>query len=412
MTLDALSRWSFGITISLHYIFPLLTMGGFMWLFMQSLGSSSWATLKKNFSALMLFTLLGVSTGYVLKWHFENIWTPYYNLIAEMFDPIIKWEAPISLSGFTLFFTTGLWSLKKEKRLFFQISAGALVLTTLVSAFSITAVNSWMQFPSGVRVMSNPLANAVERMGLWQVVFSPTFPLRFAHVLLGAALLGGTWQMLKSERMNVKSWGFLMLIWLGQLYVGHRHAGEVYAYQPEKFAAFEGHQSFFGPADLYLLPTKNHWMNLKLEGATSFMMFNDGTQPIYGLDAWKEGYLTDALDAVFKTYHLMVMLHFLIFGLLVIAYRQLRKNWATKKWVLWAIILLSFVANYAGWYTAEMGRQPWIVRGILLTKDASVPTGVFQAYLGVGLSVVAWIVPILLWNVLDLRRRIYRWLSR
>ena len=412
MLLDSLSRWSFGITISLHYIFPLLTMGGCFWFFIQSLGRAPWSMLRKAVPPLVLFTVLGISTGYVLKWHFETIWTPYYELIADLFHPILGLEAPISLAGFAVFFPVLFVGLRKENRTLTHVATGSLFLTTLVSATAITAVNSWMQFPSGVRVLSNPLGNVIERLSMWEVVFSPTFPTRFAHVLLGAAVLGGAWQMYNTKRFNAKGALFFFLLWAVQFYVGHHHAGEVYAYQPEKFAAFEGHEGVYGPADLYLLPTKDHRVSIKLEGMTSFMMFNDGEQPVYGLDAWQESYLTDLLDVVFASYHVMVLLHFLLLGLFAYLWWRREARWSLQSWALVAVIIAALVANYAGWYTAEMGRQPWIIRGIMYTRHASVPASEQETYLGVLWSVLALGVPLLLWRVLGLRRKLNGLLGR
>jgi len=406
MILDSLARWSFGITISLHYIFPLLTMGGSFWFFMQSLGRAPWSTLRKGVAPLVLVTVLGITTGYVLKWHFEQIWTPYYELIADMFNPVLGLEAPLSLGGFAIFFPLLFRALRREHRTLMHVATAGLFVTTLISASAITAVNSWMQFPSGVRIMANPLGNVIERLGLWPVVFSPTFPTRFAHVLLGAAVLGGAWQMFNTRRLTAKGALFFLVIWGVQFYVGHHHAGEVYAYQPEKFAAFEGHESVYGPADLYLLPTKDHRISMKLEGMTSFMMFNDGAQPVYGLGAWQESYLTDLLDVVFASYHVMVLLHFVLLALFVYLWWKREGRWRQQAWALVAVFVAALVANYAGWYTAEMGRQPWIVRGLMYTKDASVPADAQTTYIGVLFSVVAWIIPVVLWKSLGLKRRI------
>ena len=406
MLLDTLSRWSFGITISLHYIFPLLTMGGCFWFFIQSLGRAPWSMLRRSVPPLVLFTALGITTGYVLKWHFEKIWTPYYELIGDVFYPLLGLEAPISLAGFALFYILLFRAFKNEDRRLLNLATGGLFFSTLISASVITAVNSWMQFPSGVRIISNPLGNIIERFNLWEVVMSPTFPIRFAHVLLGALVLGGAWQMFNTRRFNSRAAVFLWLIWMIQFYVGHHHAGEVYAYQPEKFAAFEGHEEVYGPADLFLLPTKDHRVSIKLKGMTSFMMYNDGNQPMYGLDAWQEHYLTDLLDTVFASYHVMVLIHFLLFGVFVYLWRKREGSWPSQAWALVVTIAAATVANYAGWYTTEMGRQPWIVRGIMTTQDASSPARLDTIYLGVALSLTAFFSPIVLWRIFGIKRRI------
>jgi cytochrome d ubiquinol oxidase subunit I len=408
MNLDALARLAFAFTISVHYVFPLITIGGFFWLAWRTFGVDPWSKVKRTLGPLMLFVVLGISTGYVLKWHFEMIWTPYYDIIATMFDPVLGLEAPISLAGFVVFLFLLFVAYRRGSILLLRVAAIGLVLTTLVSATAITSVNAWMQYPSGVRLISNPLANSVERISLPGVIFSPTFWTRLQHVLLGALMIGISWFSSRFRLIEYRALFVLLMIWVGQFYVGHRHAGEVYAYQPEKFAAFEGHQSFYGPADLWLLPVKNHRYNIKLEGMASKMLVNDATASMPGLDAWDQSFLTDLLDAVFASYHTMVLSHIaILFALLLIwYYRDRRPKRAVMLMKL--VVGLSLLANYAGWYTAEMGRQPWIIRGIMLTRSASVPASSQTAYMGMLLSLLALVVPLILWRIFGINQRVKR----
>ena len=152
MILDFLARWSFG-----YYHFVALHLsaaddGRKFLVFLAELGPCALSTLRKGVAPLVLFTVLGITTGYVLKWHFERIWTPYYELIADMFNPVLGLEAPLSLGGFAIFFPLLFRALQRENRTLMHVATAGLFVTTLISASAITAVNSWMQFPSGVRI--------------------------------------------------------------------------------------------------------------------------------------------------------------------------------------------------------------------------------------------------------------------
>lgn len=406
MSIDALSRLSFGVAISLHYLFPMLTIGGFFWMFIQSWSKKSWEKIGRNTGPLALFVLLGISTGYVLKWHFEKIWTPYYQMITDIFNPVLGLEAPASLLGFVLSFSLLYLAFRTKKLWLLRTSTALLFVTTLISATAIVSVNSWMQFPSGIRLINTPLASAVERTSLYEVIFSPTFWTRFTHTIIGALTLGIAWFISRFRRIPVRALFTLLFLWVAQFYVGHRQAKESYAYQPEKFAAFEGHQSVYGPADLWLLPTNDSTYNVKIEGLASKMLNNGVEGSIYGLHAWGEGFLTDLLDAVFASYHTMVIAHFTMLMLLIYAWYQRLDRPKRAVQAMKFFVFVSFVANYAGWYTAEMGRQPWIIRGVLYTRDASVPASAAVAYTGIVLIVVSLLIPLIIWRILNMSQRI------
>lgn len=186
----------------------------------------------------------------------------------------------------------------------------------------------------------------------------------------------------------------LMILWLGQFLVGHRHAAESYAFQPEKFAAFEGHGSTYSPADLWLFPGVNEKYNVRLTGMTSYLLYNDADHPVVGTEAWKEEFLTDKTEGVFRSYHLMVLVHFSIFGLLILSILLRGRHLKITAYLPWMIFTLLVLANFAGWFTTEWGRQPWLIRGILKTSDAFYTDAQIWPYTGLIYSVLATILPL------------------
>lgn len=391
------SRISFAVSITLHYLFPMLTMGGFLGLFALSWGRDPWPKMARVHGPLVLFTLLGITTGFAIKWHFQAIWTTFYTLIKDLWGSVLGMEARISLLGFLVFFTLYFWAFNRRKLAWIRVASLGLFLTTLVSATVIVALNSWMQFPSGIRIMNNPLGYSVETQGLYSMFFSPTFPTRYVHVLLGAGLLGGSWVLWKSQAQWRAGLWLLFALWLGQFVAGHWSAKVSYQHQPEKFAVFEGHEGAFEAADLWLYPSAEPSSIFKLKGMLSYLLYQDASAPIYGTNAWKEGYLTDMKAWTFKSYHLMVLGHFTLLALLLLAGVKARFGKGPKlQFTLSLFVLVALLSNIFGWYTAELGRQPWMIRGLLTVKDAA-PDTASLAYTGVVYMLLAFILPLLGW---------------
>ncbi len=392
-TMLATARLGFALSITLHYLFPMITIGGLFWLLIQSLTSRVY-TLKNDVFRLLFFVLVGITTGYVLKWHFSTFWPKYLEIITLAFDPLLGIEAMVSIGGFVTFSLIYFWAHKQRLAWLIRGSILGLFMTTLVSTLIITSVNSWMQFPTGIRVLDHPMGSRLEFGTLRSVFFNPTYTTRLAHTLLGALMLGITFQAAVSRKWTPKVTLTLMFLWFCQFLTGHQHAAESYHYQPEKFAAFEGHGATYSPADLWLLPGVNERYNIRLPGMTSFLLFYDSEHPVAGTNAWKEEYLTDRAEGVFKTYHIMVLSHFAAFALLLMSILFRNRSWALLNYLPAVLFVLFLLANFAGWYTTEWGRQPWLIRGILKTSDAVATTDI-SPMTGVGYSVLGIVLPVL-----------------
>ena len=218
---------------------------------------------------------------------------------------------------------------------------------------------------------------------------------RYLHVLLGAGLLGGSWVLWKLPTPSRRGLLLLLFLWVGQFVAGHGSAKVSYQHQPEKFAVFEGHTGTYESADLWLYPSANAPKAFKLKGMLSYLLYQDTQAPIYGTEAWKEGYLTDMKDWTFKSYHFMVLGHFTLLLLLLLAWVRLQFGKGLPvKHALGLFALTSLLSNIFGWYTAELGRQPWMIRGILAVKDAAPEVTVALAQEGVLYLVLALAGPL------------------
>jgi cytochrome d ubiquinol oxidase subunit I len=163
-----------------------------------------------------------------------------------------------------------------------------------------------------------------------------------------------------------------------QLFTGHKSAEVVAEYQPIKLAAMEGHYDSLSVADLYILgwvnTEKKETSGIKVPGGLSYLLYQDFETPVQGLDAFPDDDHPDMINAVFQTYHIMVGIGmFLIAITLYSVFLWYRGKLFEKKWLMRLfvpVVLLPQIANQFGWYTAEMGRQPWVVYGHLRTSDA------------------------------------------
>jgi cytochrome d ubiquinol oxidase subunit I len=247
-----------------------------------------------------------------------------------------------------------------------------------------------MQTPAGFHIVGEGIAARAEITNFWEMVFNPSSMERLAHVLGGAWLAGAflvisvsAYYLLKNRHIQFArtslSIGLIMAVVasLFQLLTGHLSAEGVSENQPAKLAAMEGHFDSEKPGTLYILgwvdEENNKTYGIGIPGFLSLMVHGDFSKPVIGLDKFPA---TDRpqVNWVFQTYHIMVAIGMALIAISVLA---IWLNWRGKlinnKFILKILVLSVLgpqIANQTGWYTAEMGRQPWIVYGLLRTSDA------------------------------------------
>ncbi|HKK40218.1 MAG TPA: cytochrome ubiquinol oxidase subunit I [Cryomorphaceae bacterium] len=397
MDVEILSRIQFAFTIAFHYIYPPLSIGlGLVMVFMEGMYLRTGKKMYENMTRfwLKIFALtfgIGVATGIVMEFEFGTNWAVYSRYVGDVFGSALAAEGIFAFaleSGFLGVLLFG-WN-RVSKRVHF-FSTIMVTLGAMFSAIWIVVANSWQQTPTGFHIVGEGMQARAEITDFWAMVFNPSSVERISHVWLGAFLAGAflvmsvhAYYILKGRNIELskKAFGIALKVAvvssLLQLFTGHQSAEVVAEYQPIKLAAMEGHYDSLSVADLYILgwvdAEKKKTTGLKVPGGLTFMLHQDGETPVQGLNSFPEEDHPDMVNAVFQTYHIMVAIGMFLIGISLFAVFHLyRGTLFEKRWLLRIFVPAVFlpqIANQFGWYTAEMGRQPWVVYGHLRTSDA------------------------------------------
>jgi len=396
LTALLLSRLQFAFTVSFHIIFPSFTIGIAVWL--TVLEALYQGTGRPVFRLVFEFWLkifgiafgLGVVSGIVLAFQFGTNWSVLSRMSGPIQGPLLTYETFTAFALEASFFGVLLLGRKRVPAWLYLFSTAMVALGTMFSAFWIMVNNSWMQVPVGYALEND----AFVPKDWFAIIFSPVVWVRFPHMFLASFVTGafcvaatGAWYVLRQEfeaearvmlRMGLLLAGVFVPI---QLLFGHLTGDYVHKYQPAKFAAIEGRWHTEQPASEVVIA----WPNAAKE-ANDFEI----KIPILGsviasmsLDS-KEVGLTDfpiqerpPVAIPFFSFRVMVACGL---AMLALAWGGLYLIWKGRleqsRWLLWPIFLsfpLPFIATLTGWFTAEVGRQPWTVYGVLRTADAVTP---------------------------------------
>jgi cytochrome d ubiquinol oxidase subunit I len=269
----------------------------------------------------------------------------------------------------------------------------ATVLVALGAHFSaiwIVVANSWQQTPAGFHIVEHVTGDRAEIVDFWAVVFNPSFLDRISHVFMGAwqaaaffVLSVSAWYVLRNKHLEMAKASMRIAMVIAcfssilQLVTGHTSGATLAETQPAKLAAFEGHYSSDAPAGLYLFgwvdEESETTIGVQVPGLLSYLVHGNSTKPITGLSSFAPED-RPPVNVVFQSFHLMVAIGFLLILLSVLgAFFMKREKLFTNRWLLWIFVfavLLPQAANQLGWFSAEVGRQPWIVYGLLRTSEA------------------------------------------
>jgi len=271
------------------------------------------------------------------------------------------------------------------------LSTLMVFLGSMFSAVWIVVANSWQQTPAGFHIVGEGMNTRAEITDFWAMVFNPSSVERLIHVWIGAFLAGAflvlsvnAYYILKNKYLEIAKPSFKIalvvatIFSLAQLLAGDKSAEGVAKNQPAKLAAMEAHYDSSAVADMYLLGwvnnTKQKATGIKIPGGLTFLLHQDFKTPITGLNAFKPDERPTQVNAIFQMYHIMIAIGITLIALTLYASWQWKRGKLfDKRWLMvvfaWAVFLPQ-IANQAGWFTAEMGRQPWVVYGLLKTSDA------------------------------------------
>ena len=412
--LDAieLARAQFAFTISFHIIFPAFSIG--LAAYLATLNGLHYVTGKDVYMRAFnywktIFAVafgMGVVSGIVMSYQFGTNWPVFADKTGPVLGPMLGYEV---LSAFFLeagFLGVMLFVREKVGPLLHLVATAVVMLGTLMSATWILSVNSWMQTPAGYAI--NDAGQFVPK-DWWQIVFNPSFPYRFVHMVLAAFLTTalvvgavGAWHQLRGRANDATRLMFSMAMWMLitvapiQILAGDMHGLNTLQYQPAKVAAMEGHYESKKGAPLILFG----WPDDKAEVTRyaveipylgSLILTHSWMGEIKGLKAFPKQDRPPA-TLIFWTFRIMVGLGFAMVGLgLWAGWLRWRGRLHSSPWLTRAAVAMGpagFVALLAGWITTEVGRQPWTVYGLLRTDQSA---GNLEA-LAVGSSLVAFVI--------------------
>ncbi|MBI1184333.1 cytochrome ubiquinol oxidase subunit I [bacterium] len=396
MDVELLSRLQFAFTAMFHYIFPPFSIGiGLLLVVFEGL---HYFTKLEVYEKITRFWIkifaatfsVGVASGIVLEFEFGTNWASYSRFVGDVFGSPLAAEGIFAFfleSGFLAVLLFG-WS--RVSRGFHLFSTLMVFVGSTLSAFWIVVANSWQQTPVAYQIVGEGVDAMAQITSFWGMVFNPSAMVRFSHVVVGSFLQGSflvlsvsAFFILKRKYVETAQRSFLVALAvatvfsLSQLALGHKHADVVAEYQPAKLAAFEGLYESTAEAPMYVLGwtnTETHkTYGLKIPGMLSYLIAFDTQHKVPGLMEFPREDWPNA-GVIFQTYHLMVAIGMLFIGLTLFASFLHFKNALFKqKWLLRLFafsVVLPVVANEAGWVSAEMGRQPWTVYGLLRTADS------------------------------------------
>jgi cytochrome d ubiquinol oxidase subunit I len=402
MNPEMLSRLQFALTASFHYIYPPISIG--LGMLMVLLGilyirtnNPLWR--RMSFFWVKIYALvfaMGIATGVVQEFEFGMNWAEYSRYVGNIFGSLLAAEGVFAFfleGGFLGLMLFGGRRLGPRMWLFatFMVAFGAHF-----SAVWIIMANSWMQTPDGYTITTTASGSRAVMTSFWEVMFTPSFLARIGHVLTGAWMVGtsfmlsvSAWYLLKKRHLEVAKAGFRISIPLFfvlsiiQLFVfGSESARVVAQNQPSKLAAMEGVWQTQDCAPMTLVgwvdPSGEATPGIKVPCFLSFLAGFSFDTEITGLDRIPED-LWPPLQVTFQLYRLMIALGtlFIPIGFLGALYYYRKGQLFEKRWLLWIFVVSVFLTELvtiAGWSVAEIGRQPWIVYGLMKTAEGISPT--------------------------------------
>ncbi|MBT9456038.1 MAG: cytochrome ubiquinol oxidase subunit I [Burkholderiaceae bacterium] len=394
-----LARAQFGANISFHILFPTISIAlgwallFFRWRWLRT-HQDAWLQAYRFWTKVFALTFaLGVVSGITMSFQFGTNWPGYMEKVGNIAGPLLGYEVLTAFFLEATFLGVMLFGHGRVSERVHLLATFMVAFGTTMSAFWILSLNSWMQTPAGYEIINGEF-HATSWLA---VVFNPSFPYRLAHVLLASGLtvafvLGGVsaWQLLKGRaqvytarvlRVGLTAGAVLIPL---QILVGDMHGLNTLKHQPAKIAAMEGvwETEKGAPLLLFAWPdeaSRSNRFAIGVPNGASWILTHEPQGEIRGLNEFKGAH--PPVAPLFFGFRIMVgaglaMLAFSWLGLWL--YR--RSGWVAERLprpLLWALSLMTFsgwVATIAGWYVTEIGRQPFIVYGLLRTADVASKT--------------------------------------
>ena len=387
-----LARLQFASNITFHILFPTISIAlGWFLLFFKTrfvaTGLQHWMDAYQFWVKIFALTFaLGVVSGITMSFQFGTNWPGFMNAVGNVAGPLLAYEVLTAFFLEATFLGIMLFGRGRVSESVHTLATWLVALGTTASAFWILALNSWMHTPAGFEMI-----NGQAHVTSWlEVIFNPSFPYRMTHMLIASGLTGSfllagisAYRWLKNDRakdvMAALRTGVMVAAVLipVQIVVGDLHGLNTLKYQPAKLAAMEGiWETQRGvPAVLFAIPDKATQSNLyeiAIPKLASFYLTHDWNGEVKGIKEFGDQH--PPVGPVFWAFRIMVGMGLLMLAVSWFASYELKfKNTVSKRtaMILVAMTFAGWVALVSGWYVTEIGRQPWLVHGVLTTAQAA-----------------------------------------
>lgn len=389
-----LARIQFAANVSFHILFPTVTIAlGWVLLFFKlrftATGEEKWIDAYRFWVKVFALSFaLGVVSGITMSFQFGTNWPGFMERVGNIAGPLLAYEVLTAFFLEATFVAIMLFGINRVPNWLHTLATLLVAVGTTASAFWILVLNSWMHTPAGFELRDG-VAHATDWLA---IIFNPSMPYRLAHMLVASALtvaflMAGmsAWCWLRGDRapgvQAALRTGVVMAAVLAptQLVLGDMHGLNTLEHQPAKVAAMEGNWETRGhvPLLLFAVPDEANRTNrfeIGIPSGASLILRHSADGVVPGLNDFLGEH--PPVAPVFYAFRLMVGIGVLMIGFGLLSAFLLWRRGELPKPMLWGLVGMTFsgwVATLAGWYVTEIGRQPWLVQGVLTTAEAAGP---------------------------------------
>jgi cytochrome d ubiquinol oxidase subunit I len=417
MMLDTLilSRIQFAANISFHILFPSISIALCWFLFYFKLryngsGDDVWMRAYRFWVKVFALTFaMGVVSGITMSFQFGTNWPGYMETVGNIAGPLLGYEVLTAFFLEATFLGIMLFGINRVSNRMHTIATFLVAFGTSMSAFWIIALNSWMQTPTGFEMRDGKAFP----LDWWEIIFNPSMPYRLSHMLVASGLTAAfliaglsAYRILKNDhkpapRLALKTAVIAAALLIPiQIFLGDLHGLNSLQHQPAKVAAIEGvwHTEKGAPLVLFAIPDKETQTNkfaLEIPNMASLILTHKMDGELKGLNEFPNAH--PPVAPLFYGFRIMVAVGVLM---LAVSWWGAFIYWRKKEIppvllkIFVGMTFSGWIATLAGWYVTEIGRQPWLVTGVLTTADAVTKTP--AANVGTSLAIYLSLYAVLL----------------
>jgi len=422
-----LSRIQFAANITFHILFPTITiaLGWVLFYFkikFNRTGDVYWQEAYQFWVKVFALSFaLGVVSGITMSFQFGTNWPGYMETVGNIAGPLLAYEVLTAFFLEATFLGIMLFGAKRVSARVHTLATFLVAFGTSLSAFWIIVLNSWMQTPQGFE-MINGQAHALNWM---EIIFNPSMPYRLAHMMTASFLtvfflLAGlsAYRYLQGSRSQANRKVLKLAIVAAailtpiQIFLGDMHGLNTLKHQPAKLAAMEGiwNTEKAVPAVIFAIPdekTQSNRFEIAIPKLASFYLTHDWNGEVQGLKDFEK---TPPVKPVFFAFRIMVGVGVLMLAISWYGWWRLRRSEDLPNWLARGFVWMSFsgwVAVVAGWYVTEIGRQPYLVYGVLTTAEAAtkLPGGMIFSSLMMYLFLYVTLILAYIWAIFYMARQ-------